>query len=367
MRRLILAVLLFAVPAYAQWDPSKPAASSPTRQSQEIRNNWAALAQTVAAVNLIADSELLLWAAGDAAAPTMWAWNNPSGGAVARTGRGLGDTTRKVGDFAVKITSGTAAAGDVYQDVILPANYDDGFIGLGFACGGWMLSSSASAARVCIFDKSGSSCSSYHTGNGSWQWLTATVAALDMDAIVGLQAAFDVQAPSLVAYGANMTCVFGAVPPSYAQPSAWSDFEFTVLVQGGALTTGTDNIYAHFQSPYYGIVQDVSMLAMTAGPVGAALIFDVNTWDGAAYTSMFTSGGRPRIADGATRSASAPSDSTYARRIIVPQHGTTVATGGEISVDVDQIGSGTAGRDIRLSIRGIRAVRPLRPFLLPTE
>lgn len=360
MRRLLAALVLFALPLHAQWDPSKPAQSSPTRQSQEIRLNWAAIAQGIAGQNVIADNSFLLWAAGDAAAPTMWAIDF---GSVARSGTGLGDTTKKYGDFAAKFTSG-AGTSHLSQNLV-GAAYDTLTLeGLTLSCGAWVKTSVAASANLCV-TANDQTCGALHTGAGTFQWLTVVGTLAGASSTISFS--LKLEGAATVAYLSGPTCVLGSVPPSYPQPSGWEPFEFTTLVLGGALTVATDNIYGHWQSPYYGIVQDVSMLAMTSGPVGAALIFDVNTWDGAAYTSMYAAGGRPRIADGATRSVSAPPDSTYARRIIVPQHGTTIATGGEISVDVDQIGSGTAGRDIRLSIRGIRVARPLQQFLLTTD
>lgn len=353
--------LLLTLPAAAGWDPTKPEESAPTRQSSAIRANWVAITSIVGSRNLIGDSELLLWHLGDTSRPSMYILNG-TGGTIARTGRGLADTNRKIGDFAAKLTSGAGSWVDLYQDIILPANYDDGFNGHAFSCGAWMLSSTASAARVCLYDANGGACSSYHTGNGQWQWLTTSVGAVSMDAIAGLQASMRVEAGTLVGYGANLTCVFGAIPPGYAQPSIWIPFGRECTSQGVG-TASTDKYFCHWQSPYYGIIDNVSVV-MGTGPAGADHIWDLNTWDGAAYTSMYTSGGRPKVLDGATRTAVAPPDGTYARRCVVPQHaGVTVTTGAEVSVDVDQVGVGTAGRDWTLRITGRAAVRPLLPFL----
>lgn len=361
MRRLIAALLILAPHAFAGWDQSKPSESSPTRQSSEIRANWAALAATVGAQNLVADGTFLLWAAGPTSSPTMYEFT-AAGGSIARTGVGESDTTRKYGTFAAKIT--TAASSSTLDQDMVSSTYDGlALEGSGyFSCGAWVKASVADVASIFVIGNA-STQSSFHTGGGTWQWLTATTTLTG--SATDLLFRFQVEPPTRTAYVSGVTCVFGQVPPSAPQPSAWQNFEFDCITQGNS-ATGTDKLWCHKQSPFYGLVQDVSFYADTA-PAGAAWIADVNTWDGAAYTSMYSSGGRPRLADGAKRSDAAPPDSTYARRCIVPQHGTTQAVGGEISFDIDQIGSGTPGRDIRISIRGIRVARPLQAFLDAAE
>ena len=61
----------------------------------------------IGGVNLVQNDDFLLWAAGDAAAPTGYVLAGV-GAAVARIGTGLGDTDRKIGDFACKLTRAAA-------------------------------------------------------------------------------------------------------------------------------------------------------------------------------------------------------------------------------------------------------------------
>lgn len=83
-----------------------------------------------------------------------------------------------------------------------------------------------------------------------------------------------------------------------------------------------------------GTIIDVRARALAA-PVGAAMIADVNK-NG---TTLFTTqSARPTIADGATVS------STTLPAV------TAVAAGDYLSVDVDQIGSGTAGANLLVSV-----------------
>lgn len=83
-----------------------------------------------------------------------------------------------------------------------------------------------------------------------------------------------------------------------------------------------------------GTIVDVRARILTA-PVGSALIVDVNKNGTTIFT---TQGNRPTIADGATASSTTAPDVT------------AVAAGDYLSFDVDQIGSGTAGSNLLVSV-----------------
>lgn len=84
----------------------------------------------------------------------------------------------------------------------------------------------------------------------------------------------------------------------------------------------------------------VTILGVTAAvgtaPVGAALIVDVNK---NGTTIFSTQGNRPTVADGANASLQKVPDVS------------AFAAGDYLTVDVDQVGSGTAGSDLVLTIR----------------
>jgi hypothetical protein len=112
-------------------------------------------------------------------------------------------------------------------------------------------------------------------------------------------------------------------------------FQHTLTVAGG-LSVNTD-LAAHFQMPQKALIDEVRVHVGTA-PTGQALIVDVND-DG---TTIFTTqGNRPTIADGTNDATSGAADG-----------GTAVAKDSVITVDVDQVGSGTAGSDLTVFIRG---------------
>ncbi len=105
-----------------------------------------------------------------------------------------------------------------------------------------------------------------------------------------------------------------------------------LVLCAGALTAAANK--ARFTAPVTGSIVGVYISAITA-PVGAAILVDLNK----AGTTMFTTqANRPTIADGAN-------DGT----VKVPDV-TAVAAGDVLTVDVDQVGSGTAGSNLTVSI-----------------
>lgn len=88
-----------------------------------------------------------------------------------------------------------------------------------------------------------------------------------------------------------------------------------------------------------GTITDVRAYADTA-PVGAAMVLDVHKNGVTVFTSQAA---RPTIADGANAS------STTAPAV------TAVAAGDRLTIDADQVGSGTAGADVYISITMKRA------------
>lgn len=114
-----------------------------------------------------------------------------------------------------------------------------------------------------------------------------------------------------------------------------SYFDYVLRV-AGTLSVATD-VADYLLLSRKAIIDEVHAHVGTA-PTGQALIVDVND-DG---TTIFTTqGNRPQIA------ASANDDTSG-----TPDGGTAVAAGSVITVDVDQVGSGTAGADLYVSIRG---------------
>ena len=151
----------------------------------------AADAATLQGLNWVINDNFLIWAGGDAVAPTSWTLDG-TGAACARAGTGLGDTEKKVGDFCAKLTYGTTTL-TLTQNVIPSAAWAlaSVFKGAKFGFGAWVKSAVASQVRLKIDDGVTVSYSSYHTGDGTWQWLsgvhTASATGTKLDFAVAVE------------------------------------------------------------------------------------------------------------------------------------------------------------------------------------
>jgi hypothetical protein len=343
----------------AVWDATKPVANETPAVSANIRNNWQALQQGIGAVNLLADPTFLVWAAGDALAPTYWALSGV-GAAILRCGAGLADTNRKHGRWSARVTAGGGAFAYLTQSILAAASYDDGFDGLQVSAGAWIRAAAAGAARLRITDGVGTTFSAQHTGGSTWQWLTLTH-TVDVSAN-RLEFALEV-ATGQVAHISAPSPVIGAVPPSYPQAPRVALIDFHFPRVAGLLTVGVDKERRYPTRP--GIVLE-TMLSLKAAAATQPVIVDVNTWDGVAFTSMYAT--RPQVAAGAVRGNAAP-DSTYARRCFTGHlsGGATPVAGGAISIDIDQVGIAPAGSDLDVRVLALTFDRPLEGFLAYNE
>lgn len=306
-------------------------------------------------VNLVRNDDFLVWPDGDASAP--WAWTLTGAGAsVARTGTGLGDTNRKVGDFACLLTR--AGTNCYIENALLSttAFTRASFLQskyVGFGC--WVKCSTPNIARLQINDGIGTGSGSYHTGGGAWEFLTVT-RQLDASATtLKLRGSVDTADGSAYFSGATALLLDSNLSLGQYQPSPVLYGMMHFALAGNLAVASNQGRVVLARG---GIVKDIQLLIKTA-PVGAAAIFDVNTWDGAGYTTMCTT--KPTIADGATRGGVQP-DGTYARRCLRGGFGTAGLAGSEITVDTDQTGVGTVGADAVLEIRTLQYASPLERF-----
>jgi hypothetical protein len=306
-------------------------------------------------VNLVMNDDLLLWPDGDAAAPDGYTLAG-TGAAVARCGTGLGDTTRKIGDFCAKLTRGSTDASLAHTVLSATAFTRANFLIGRYAAGGaWVKCGTPNIARIAIYDGAGYAYSSYHTGGGTWEWLPVTrqinVAATQLQIIPMC----DNSAVAAHFSGVSLAIIDSDLdlPHEILCPTVYGALHFSVT----GTVAAASNVHS-YQPSRSGIVKDVQLYAKTA-PTGQALIIDLNTWDGASFTSMFST--RPQILAAASYGGAQP-DTTYARRCFRGTSGASVSAGGIISFDVDQVGSGTAGADLRVEARVLQYQSPLERF-----
>jgi hypothetical protein len=310
------------------------------------------------AVNVIRNDDFQVSPDGDAAAPVYWPLTG-AGASVARTGTGLGDTSRKIGDFAAKVTR--AGTNCYIENALLSGTAftrADFLKGKYVAFGAWVKCSSPNIARLTVYDGIGSSSSSYHTGGGTWEFLAITRQIDSSATQIAVRGVVDTSDGNAIFSGATAMLVDADVDLIQYKPCPILGPSTAHFSISGDVAVGTTQ--GQMTLSRAGIIKDVQCLAKT-GPVGADLIFDVNTYDGASYTSMFTAGARPKIADGDTMGGSQP-DTTYARRCLRGGFGTSVGAGAILTLDVDQVGSGTAGADAGIEVRGLQYATPLERF-----
>lgn len=348
---LVLAVAL-AASVRAAWDKTKPTTNGPAL-SAEIRNNWSAIETALDGTNLLGDPTFLIWAAGDTTAPTQYTLGG-AGATIARTGTGLGDTNTKVGPFSAKVTAGGGATATLLQQLLTTTSFDASFQNGSASLGGWVRCTVASSGRLEIFDGVNTSFSAFHTGGSTFEWLTIAGHSIAGTA-TSLQAGLSVAATQ-TCHVSGLTFVLGQIPPPAFIPAPAERVEWACSVHGN-LATGTSKCVIPVDRP--AIIKSVELAVGTA-PTTQAIIVDVNTWDGAAFTSMFST--RPQIAAAGGTGGAQP-DTTYARRCVSGQFAGAAVAGAILSVDVDQVGSGTVGADLRVQIRGLSYARPLETFL----
>lgn len=315
--------------------------------------------------NLLSNDDFLLWHAGAAAAPTCWALAG-TGAAIARTGTGESDTQNlHYGDKAARVTFGTSTA--TLRQLIVDSGVFSRFTGFKarkICFGAKVKTTTASIARLAINDGASSSVSTYHTGSTTSgtladgvEWLTAehTIST----SATQLYVEFQVTGAG-VAYFGPCTAWFSLDPPGDWVPQEKSYGVFNHFI-AGAVTTGTVKTAFPVFKPM--LVKSVQLLAHTA-PAGSNLIVDVNSNTNTTglplYASMFTAGGRPQIVDGTAYGEAAPDSATYETYSLTPVYsGSPVPARSLISLDVDQIGSGTAGSDLAVQIRYVQYNNPL--------
>lgn len=100
-------------------------------------------------------------------------------------------------------------------------------------------------------------------------------------------------------------------------------------------TTGT-NVSAYFTVPFSGTIVSATAYAKTA-PTGQALIFDIHKNGTSIWAS--TQANRVQIAATANTGSQTSFDTT------------SVTSGDYFTLDIDQIGSGTAGADVTVQLR----------------
>lgn len=313
------------------------------------------LAELAGATNWVLNDDFLIWAGGDAAAPSSWALSG-AGATIARTGTGLGDTATKVGPFSAKVTRAAADA-KLSQYLLNATSFADAAIlqSKSFTVGAWVKTGTASHARLSVADGVGTTESSYHTGGGGWEFLTLQH-TLDASASY-LQVRFEVNSSSGDAYVSGFTALPGSIGLDDWIPTQ-KTYGMLIWKVVGTLTIGDGKDYSILARP--GIIKDVALFVGTT-PSGASIDVQLARYNGATYDDIFST--KPSIAAGAYVGAEQP-DGTYEYRCLAGG-GDNVIADTLLRFDIDQVGAGAAGADLFAHVRILQYSTPqenLRAF-----
>ena len=319
--------------------------------SGDMRANFLATRRHMYSANLLIDPLFECWPDTDAG--PLAAWTLSGAAAVLSRETGLADIA--VGDMSARVTFGVAPA-ILSQNILDAASYDPYFDSRTVTAGCFVKTATGAIARIRIDDGSTSTDSAFHTGSGAFEYLDlehlvdpgATKITLELRVEGGGNAVFS-----------GPTFLFSDIKPDrfVMPPMARSTL---LLSRGGEAFLGTLPVEFPPQRPF--IVEHVQLRA-TAAPLVTDLIADVNQYDGATFTSMFTLGGRPRILVGAFNGGAAP-DGVYNRRCFGSYFGAGAQIAGDIlQAEIDQTGtSPDFGENLAVAIRYKTWLRPEEIF-----
>ena len=308
--------------------------------------------------NLVGNDVFLIWSLGDTSAPTSWVLAG-AGAVIARAGvltsgaetSPPADTNRKIGDFSAKVTSAGGVAATLTQTLLSTAamtRAGDGFKGQSIGFGAWIKSSFANKVRLAVADGIGTTFSAFHTGGGSWEWISGT--RVLNAAATTLTVFLDVAAGTVVAYISGAFVGLSQLAPTGWRPGGWFRREFRMF-SAGVQTAAANKQEGFFLPSEAGILQSVLIRLGTVN-VGANFVVDVNSSTGPA--SVFASA-LPTIIDGANPAVgTAVPNGPYIRRCL--SGGNAAST--TLIYDIDTVGVGTPGSDLTVLYRLLESKRP---------
>ncbi len=312
----------------------------------------AASAQKLPQTNTVVNDVFLIWAAGDSSAPTSWTLAG-TGAACARAGTGLGDTARKVGDFCAKLTYGSTTL-TLYNTVLSTAAFTrlSHLQGKTLGFGAWVKSAVASQARVYITDGVTTTYTSYHTGDGTWQWLSTTHSISASGTKIEIGIAVESSAANPV-YLSGVTCIFGDTAPEDWRPTP--TLNSTVgWVASGTQTAGTGKGWYCFNRP--AIIRHIECHLRTAPTGGTTFKVDVNKGGTTMLASVIAFVASDKNA------GKSPDSATYSTYCF---GGNTLESGAaitdELTYDIDAVGSTVAGSDLGVLVRFTEFLDPFDP------
>lgn len=266
--------------------------------------------------NFIINGAFGTWTAGTSSAPDGWQTFG-AGVGVARE-----SSTIKIGTYSMKLTRSGADCGLLS---VLTTYDTSRFQGKVMTFGCWVYATVPNRACLILYNAGVSGTgSSYHTGDGTWQWLTVTH-TMESTGIVQPAPSCEIRGGDTTAYFSGGILVEGTTVP---QPTSIND--------GYWLAGNTDEVYmlrCKYVNGYDGAVNYAFLLNNDAGATyGYQLFYGSNTSKGAAR-GTYTGGNYTSYAsdlnevsyDNTTLYVKSGYVRTALTQIVYPINGTTIS------------------------------------------
>lgn len=134
-------------------------------------------------------------------------------------------SNKKMGTYGAAITSPNAAQGYIYQSISDLAYFKGRIVTLG----GWVKTSTAARVNLYITDGITYVISPYHTGSGSWEFLTVPFAVSGSATELTVFGIIYVAGTQITAYFDGMILVEGSVVPSFSPRPLYDDGKTIVI------------------------------------------------------------------------------------------------------------------------------------------
>jgi hypothetical protein len=304
-------------------------------------------------VNVFPDPLFLIWPAGDAAAPAGAVLTLDGNSALARN-----TAIPYLAGMSAELKLGTTATVSTKLTYSifpsLPTHYRGTFVSLGAA----LRSATAALGKMEIDDggAAGAVASPFHDGGDAWDWISFThqfagdATKLDVSFIADIAAQDASEVSTLFD---AVTLILGPSAPTSFIPAASLEGILYFAKIPGEVAVETGKFDFDAGRPF--LVRNTS-LRVSDPPTDAALIVDVNHWDGSAFQSMYST--KPQIADAAAEGGAEP-DGTYRYRCFAGRKNDGSLADALLSVDIDQVGSTNTGEDLQVSVRILQFADPI--------
>ena len=284
--------------------------------------------------NPIRDSAFLIWP-GAAATATPIHWSLGGGGTITWI---KSTPTPKIGFIAARLT-GTAAT-YLYQDIAIQASYLPMLQSRKLGFGAWVYATTANQARLGMLDSaSAQSYSSYHTGDGTWQWLSGTFTVAAGATSITFRLNCETNGNNISITGP--TVVFSDYAPLYALESRYEMDTYRFWIAGN-VAVANDLAFISVGRASKFVAAGISV---QTSPVGADIRGMWEVRSGGAWVALYTAVTDLKIIDGQVTGYCVPTNLNHHETCVdaMTVVSSVIPNNRVMRFNLSQVGSGTAG------------------------